>query len=165
MANRPYNGGLRVHNALTAHRLSDPVYSRVQRHSVQGGTGGADNSVQWRASPHCKVVNLVRSGRKQPQLFSASAGVQARHPLRKATRQNAAALQSAAQPGRAAAVDVLAVSAAAGGGPVGEVAWVPETGLSGNCPCRGLSQVEPSICAEVRELRDRDEGRVPGDAP
>jgi len=23
----------------------------------------------WRASPHCGVVNLVRSGRKQPQLF------------------------------------------------------------------------------------------------
>jgi len=36
---------------------------------------------QWRASPHCKVVNLVRSGRKQPQLFLASAGVQARHPI------------------------------------------------------------------------------------
>ena len=27
------------------------------------------------------VVNLVRSGRKQPQLFSASAGGQARHPF------------------------------------------------------------------------------------
>ena len=27
------------------------------------------------------VVNLVRSGRKQPQLFSASAGGKARHPL------------------------------------------------------------------------------------
>jgi lipid A 3-O-deacylase len=27
------------------------------------------------------VVNLVRSGRKQPQLFSASAGGQARHPI------------------------------------------------------------------------------------
>src|SRR5690242_6151728 len=27
------------------------------------------------------VVNLVRSGRKQPQLFSASAGGTARHPL------------------------------------------------------------------------------------
>ena len=34
-----------------------------------------------RASPHCMVVNLVRSGRKQPQLFSASAGGQARHPF------------------------------------------------------------------------------------
>src|SRR5688500_10799849 len=34
-----------------------------------------------RASPHCMVVNLVRSGRKQPQLFSASAGGKARHHL------------------------------------------------------------------------------------
>src|SRR6478752_2826020 len=33
-----------------------------------------------RAAPHCMVVNLVRSGRKQPQLFSASAGGTARHP-------------------------------------------------------------------------------------
>src|SRR5215207_1026075 len=33
-----------------------------------------------RAAPHCMVVNLVRSGRKQPQLFSASAGGSARHP-------------------------------------------------------------------------------------
>jgi fumarate hydratase, class I len=32
------------------------------------------NELQWRASPHCMVVNLVRSGRKQPKLFSASAG-------------------------------------------------------------------------------------------
>ena len=32
-----------------------------------------------RASPHCMVVNLVRSGRKQPQLFFASAGGKARH--------------------------------------------------------------------------------------
>jgi hypothetical protein len=35
----------------------------------------------WRASPHCMVVNLVRSGRKQPQLFFASAGGRARLPL------------------------------------------------------------------------------------
>jgi hypothetical protein len=46
----------------------------------------ADNSsalllALWRASPHCIVVNLVRSGRKQPQLFSASAGGWARHPF------------------------------------------------------------------------------------
>ena len=34
-----------------------------------------------RASPHCMVVNLVRSGRKQPQLFTASAGGKARHPF------------------------------------------------------------------------------------
>src|SRR5690348_11278207 len=42
---------------------------------------------QRRASPHCMVVNLVRSGRKQPQLFFASAGGKARHPdLRKKVR-------------------------------------------------------------------------------
>src|SRR6266850_4198177 len=29
---------------------------------------------RWRASPHCSLVNLVRSGRKQPQPASASAG-------------------------------------------------------------------------------------------
>ena len=32
-----------------------------------------------RVSPHCRVVNLVRSGRKQPQPFTASAGGKARH--------------------------------------------------------------------------------------
>src|SRR6267142_6770301 len=32
-----------------------------------------------RASPHCSLVNLVRSGRKQPQLIAASAGGKARH--------------------------------------------------------------------------------------
>ena len=32
-----------------------------------------------RASPHCSLVNLVRSGRKQPQPVPASAGGQARH--------------------------------------------------------------------------------------
>jgi len=34
--------------------------------------------MNWRASPHCRVVNLVRSGRKQPQLLTASAGGKAR---------------------------------------------------------------------------------------
>lgn len=34
--------------------------------------------MNWRVSPHCKVVNLVRSGRKQPQLFIVSAGGKAR---------------------------------------------------------------------------------------
>ena len=34
-----------------------------------------------RVAPHCMVVNLVRSGRKQPQRFSASAGGTARHPV------------------------------------------------------------------------------------
>ncbi len=37
--------------------------------------------VLWRASPHCMVVNLVRSGRKQPKLFSASAGVRLATPI------------------------------------------------------------------------------------
>jgi hypothetical protein len=32
----------------------------------------------WRVSPHCRVVNLVRSGRKQPQLLTVSAGGKAR---------------------------------------------------------------------------------------
>src|SRR3989338_11088109 len=32
----------------------------------------------WRASPHCRLVNLVRSGRKQPQPITASAGGKAR---------------------------------------------------------------------------------------
>ena len=41
--------------------------------------------VQWRASPHCMVVNLVRSGRKQPQLFSASAGVRLATPMNEAS--------------------------------------------------------------------------------
>lgn len=31
-------------------------------------------TMNWRVSPHCRVVNLVRSGRKQPQLLTASAG-------------------------------------------------------------------------------------------
>ena len=35
---------------------------------------------QRRVAPHCSVVNLVRSGRKQPQRFTASAGGTARHP-------------------------------------------------------------------------------------
>ena len=35
--------------------------------------------VQRRVAPHCMVVNLVRSGRKQPKRFSASAGGTARH--------------------------------------------------------------------------------------
>jgi len=29
----------------------------------------------WRVSPHCSVVNLVRSGRKQPQLLLQVPGV------------------------------------------------------------------------------------------
>jgi DNA polymerase III subunit gamma/tau len=33
---------------------------------------------RWRAPPHHGVVNLVRSGRKQPQPFTVSAGVKAR---------------------------------------------------------------------------------------
>jgi hypothetical protein len=37
--------------------------------------GHAELSMNWRVSPHCRVVNLVRSGRKQPQLLFASAGV------------------------------------------------------------------------------------------
>ncbi len=40
-------------------------------------------AVLWRASPHCMVVKLVRSGRKQPQLFSASAGVRLATLLKK----------------------------------------------------------------------------------
>ena len=32
----------------------------------------------WRVSPHCNLVNLVRSGRKQPQPIVASAGGKAR---------------------------------------------------------------------------------------
>jgi len=27
---------------------------------------GSSGDDQWRAAPHCMVVNLVRSGRKQP---------------------------------------------------------------------------------------------------
>src|SRR5689334_8235284 len=42
---------------------------------------------QRRAAPHCMVVNLVRSGRKQPQLFSASAGGPARLPFSLNPRQ------------------------------------------------------------------------------
>ena len=38
----------------------------------------AELAMNWRVSPHCRVVNLVRSGRKQPQLHSASAGGKAR---------------------------------------------------------------------------------------
>src|SRR5438552_11746877 len=34
-----------------------------------------------RATPHCSLVNLVRSGREQPQLVVASAGGKARHPF------------------------------------------------------------------------------------
>jgi hypothetical protein len=41
----------------------------------------AKASDQRRVAPHCMVVNLVRSGRKQPQRFSASAGGTARHPF------------------------------------------------------------------------------------
>ena len=46
--------------------------ARITRH---------ESRLSWRASPHCMVVNLVRSGRKQPQLFFASAGGRARLPL------------------------------------------------------------------------------------
>ena len=38
---------------------------------------------QWRASPHRMVVNLVRSGRKQPQLFFASDGVRLATPMKR----------------------------------------------------------------------------------
>ena len=34
------------------------------------------------ASPYCMAVNLVRSGRKQPQLFFCKCRGQARHPFR-----------------------------------------------------------------------------------
>ena len=37
---------------------------------------------QRRVAPHCRVVNLVRSGRKQPQRTPASAGITARHLFR-----------------------------------------------------------------------------------
>ena len=43
-------------------------------------------AVQWRASPHRMVVNLVRSGRKQPQLFFASDGVRLATPIRREAR-------------------------------------------------------------------------------
>ena len=32
-------------------------------------------SMNWRVSPHCSVVNLVRAGRQQPKLHPESAGV------------------------------------------------------------------------------------------
>src|SRR5439155_20550024 len=48
--------------------------------------GAADD--QRRVAPHCMVVNLVRSGRKQPQLLSASAGGTARHPHRLQSRSD-----------------------------------------------------------------------------
>src|SRR5260221_4406620 len=36
---------------------------------------------QWRVAPHCRGVNLVRAGRKQPQRIPARAGITARHPF------------------------------------------------------------------------------------
>ena len=45
-----------------------------------------ESRLLWRASPHCMVVNLVRSGRKQPQLFLASAGGKARLPFQSGRR-------------------------------------------------------------------------------
>ena len=36
---------------------------------------------QRRVAPHCRVVNLVRSGRKQPQRIPVSDGITARHPF------------------------------------------------------------------------------------
>ncbi len=47
------------------------------------GIGGMTYNGSRRASPHCSLVNLVRSGRKQPQPGPASAGVQARLELTK----------------------------------------------------------------------------------
>ena len=71
---RTYGGGARARPSSASH-LS-PHASRVL----------------WRASPHCMVVNLVRSGRKQPQLFSASAGVRLATPI-KETRSRIGASQ------------------------------------------------------------------------
>src|SRR6185503_4450844 len=51
---------------------------------VVAGRHYAYNSCLWRASPHCMVVNLVRSGRKQPKLYFASAGGKARLPILRA---------------------------------------------------------------------------------
>src|SRR5487761_2321230 len=51
------------------------VPTEIFPHSCLRGNAGVTN---WRGSPHCRVVNLVRSGRKQPQLITASAGGKAR---------------------------------------------------------------------------------------
>jgi hypothetical protein len=37
-------------------------------------------NMSWRAPAHCGMANLVRSGTKQPQSFTASAADQARQP-------------------------------------------------------------------------------------
>ena len=50
---------------------------RVAGYNAASRTSRTD---QRRVAPHCTVVNLVRSGRKQPQRFNASAGGTARHP-------------------------------------------------------------------------------------
>jgi hypothetical protein len=56
-------------------------FSLLDKKIVRSNPNLRNHKFQWRASPHCMVVNLVRSGRKQPQLFFASAGVRARHPF------------------------------------------------------------------------------------
>ena len=84
-------------------------------HGALAGGGGIDHNVpsrrtgataQRRVAPHGMVVNLVRSGRKQPQRFSASAGGSARH-------LQAAAARPTQPVGLAAAVVFPGVGAAA----------------------------------------------------
>ena len=88
-------------DALFSNRFSEALQKRNEQLEVQGaaqrrtshtraGMAGLSErasqqfgaqvayavlSMNWRVSPHCRVVNLVRSGRKQPQLLFASAGV------------------------------------------------------------------------------------------
>ena len=67
------------------------------RLALAGGRRNDDNdrsrriraTAQRRAAPHGMVVNLVRSGRKQPQRFSASAGGSARLPFAAAAAADA----------------------------------------------------------------------------
>ena len=58
-------------------------YGDILSAIFQGSTAPVGCNGQRRAPPHCGVVNLVRSGRKQPQLLTASAGDKARHLSRR----------------------------------------------------------------------------------
>jgi hypothetical protein len=72
--------GARLESVYTLIRImgSNPILSAIRK----GPTAPVGYEDQRRAPPHCGVVNLVRSGRKQPQLLTASAGDKARHHTR-----------------------------------------------------------------------------------
>ena len=78
---RTARGACRIIVAATASPACQRSRSRLYCRSRVDSTAHRVRSApdQRRVAPHCMVVNLVRSGRKQPQRTSASAGGTARH--------------------------------------------------------------------------------------